>query len=259
MTPHRPLPRIRTVTLDWGDTLATNHGQPYGLAHRRGLVRLAQRVQELGGRIPPRWAEGLLAEWDGHWERVVDRERNPDHQEFDQLGLFHRHLALTGVDPEADGVVAAVEEFSAGCLETVLAYDGVGAVLTELNARGYRLGILSHVAWHRRAVEAWFVRRGWHGHIAFWSLSSEVGWIKPHPAHFQHALAQAGCAPEAVLHVGDHPLRDVEGGRAHGVATCLRRTEGIYPAAQLDSCAPDHTVVHVRELLELLPGVGRPG
>jgi FMN phosphatase YigB (HAD superfamily) len=249
------LPAIRTVTLDWGDTLATNHGQPYGFVHRRGLARLAAQLHALGGRVPDGWRESLLTEWDAHWERVIDRARNPEHQEFDQLGLFQRHIAGTGLDPLAPAVAAALEEFSAGCLETVLAYDGVGPVLAELKRRGYRLGILSHVAWHRTAVEAWFARRGWHALLDFWSLSSEVGWIKPHPAHFQHALAQAGCAPEAVLHVGDHPLRDVEGGRAHGVVTCLRRTEGIYPAVQLDACAPDCTVVHVRELLELLPGV----
>lgn len=56
--------------------------------------------------------------------------------------------------------------------------------------------------------------------------SAEVGAGKPSPVIFEHALALAGVAPEAALHVGDSPEEDVAGARAAGVPAVLIRRDG---------------------------------
>jgi len=53
MTHIPPMP-IRTITFDWGDSLASNHGMPYAATQRRTFMRLAEDLRALGGTIPPR-------------------------------------------------------------------------------------------------------------------------------------------------------------------------------------------------------------
>jgi len=47
--------------------------------------------------------------------------------------------------------------------------------------------------------------------------AGEVGAARPDPALFQAALDWAGLAPDQALHVGDHPLYDVQAARDQGL------------------------------------------
>jgi FMN phosphatase YigB (HAD superfamily) len=248
---------IEVITFDWGDTLATNHGQPYGYAHHRALERLEDDVLALGGEPPVDWQTRCHQQLHTAWVESVDVALNPEHREFDMSGMLAGWASDAGCDPEQPAVRAALDALCASCIELVLAYDGVEAALARLKDEGYRIGILSHVAWPGDACRAWFARRGWDRYFDFYSFSSDVGWIKPNPAHYQHALDQADCDPERILHVGDHPDRDIVGGRGYGFHTCLRLTEGIYPAERIRSCEPDLAVVHVNELPDLLAAYGQ--
>ncbi len=59
--------------------------------------------------------------------------------------------------------------------------------------------------------------------------SAEVGAAKPDAAIFERALAVAGVAPAAALHVGDSLAEDVEGARRAQIAVvwCNRRGEPV--------------------------------
>ncbi len=48
--------------------------------------------------------------------------------------------------------------------------------------------------------------------------AAEVGAARPDPALFQAALDWAGLAPHQALHIGDHPVYDVQAARDHGMA-----------------------------------------
>jgi len=246
---------IRVVTLDWGDTLAANHGQPYSFAHRRALDTLATELRQQGAELAEDWVDRCEHELTTAWVSSASPESNPENREFDMLGLFASWSDSFRTALEQAQLDAAFDRFSATCIDTVCAYDGVGAALVELRDQGLRLGILSHIPWHRSACEGWLRRRGWLEHFDFLSLSSEVGWIKPHPAHYQHAIAAAGCPAPEILHVGDHPQRDVIGGKATGFRTCLRWTDGIYPPKVLRACGADHIIAHVGELPDLVASI----
>ncbi len=47
--------------------------------------------------------------------------------------------------------------------------------------------------------------------------AADVGAARPDPALFQAALEWAGLAPDQALHIGDHPLYDVQAARDHGM------------------------------------------
>jgi len=55
------------------------------------------------------------------------------------------------------------------------------------------------------------------------SISCEVGYLKPHPRIFQHALDALGVGPEETVMVGDSLRADVGGAKALGMTAVLKR------------------------------------
>lgn len=239
---------IRCITFDWGDTLAVNWGMPYIATERRLMRRLADDLAGLGGRADAAWAEACVRELQAEWNATADAVRNPDHREMDFPALMRGWIASTGVDAADPRVVAAVDRAWDSMTDTVVPYAEMVPALARLHGLGYRIGILSHVPWPGQPCRRWHQRHGSAPYIHFYSLSCEVGRIKPHPDHYHDAIRQAGCAPAEILHVGDHPMRDVEGGRRFGLRTCLRRTERIYAEEALDACRPDAEILHLDEI-----------
>lgn len=246
---------IRAITFDWGDTLAVNWGMPYIATERRLLRRLGEDLAALGGTIPSDWAETALAQIQSEWAASTDLARNPDQCEVDMPAWMDAWVARTGLSATDPRLTPAIDRAWDAMTDTVILLVEVPPVLAALKARGYRIGILSHVPWPGHACRRWFARNGLAGSVDFYSLSCEVGRIKPHPEHYQDAIRQAGCQPGEILHVGDHPMRDVEGGRRFGLRTCLRRTERIYPEAQLDACQPDAEILKLAEVIGVAEGL----
>jgi putative hydrolase of the HAD superfamily len=56
-------------------------------------------------------------------------------------------------------------------------------------------------------------------------VSSSLGFAKPNPAIFRHALERLGVENRAAIHVGDHRLEDVEGAQGAGMAALLLRRD----------------------------------
>lgn len=50
-------------------------------------------------------------------------------------------------------------------------------------------------------------------------ISEEVGFMKPHPAIFEHSAQLAGVSPEQILYVGDSPGSDMVGAAGAGYKT----------------------------------------
>ena len=90
-------------------------------------------------------------------------------------------------------------------------FGGALDVLAELNAT-YTLASLTN-------GNADFRRLGLDRFFAFGFCAADVGASKPHTAMFEQALAKAGVAPHEAVHVGDHPVDDVQGAQATGMAT----------------------------------------
>ena len=90
--------------------------------------------------------------------------------------------------------------------------------LDMLADRGFRLGIISN--WDQRLkpllsslrLDVFFE---WVG------VSCEVGFEKPSPVIFEHAIAKLGIPPERILFVGDQPSEDFEGARQVGMRSLL--------------------------------------
>ena len=123
------------------------------------------------------------------------------------------------------------------------------ATLEGLRARGLKVGLLSNTHWPRRFHERFLERDGLAELIDARVYTSELEYMKPHPAAFGAALDALGLSePSRVVFVGDRPLDDIEGARRVGMRTVLRPNPHVAPY----EVTPDATIERLPELLELV-------
>ena len=93
------------------------------------------------------------------------------------------------------------------------------------------------------------------------SISCEVGYLKPHPLIFQHALKELGVAPEEAVMVGDSLRADVAGSKALNITAVWKRDHiekdvenGLTTSEDDDtspSAQPDFTIDDLWEITAL--------
>ena len=122
-----------------------------------------------------------------------------------------------------------------------VAFDDARAVLDDLAATGYALGVLTN---GQRAQQlAKLARVGLLDRFAVVVASSELPAGKPDPRAFTALCQRLGTAPASAVFVGDDPVTDVAGARGAGLrAVLLDRGQ--------ESRAPDG-VTSIRSLTEL--------
>jgi putative hydrolase of the HAD superfamily len=131
-------------------------------------------------------------------------------------------------------------------------FSDASTALDELRARGLRVGAVSNWVW---TLPELLETLGLAAQFDFVAASSRVGFEKPNPRIFIHALSAAGVRPEEALHVGDHLDADVEGAQRVGIGAVLIDRRGRFTAGDLPPGVPV-----IRTLTELLPIVdGRHG
>lgn len=153
-----------------------------------------------------------------------------------------RSLARVGLEAELDRIA---EIFFARRFALSRPFADVLPALAALRA-AYTLGFATNG--NSRAE-----RCGLAGEFAFEVYAHEGGLPKkPAPAFFAAVVDAAGCAPAAVVHVGDSWEHDVQAARAAGLrAVWLNRTGRPRPAGQ----PPDGEVRSLAELPGLLAGL----
>jgi HAD superfamily hydrolase (TIGR01509 family) len=119
---------------------------------------------------------------------------------------------------------------------------GVPEALETFRALGLRLVVVSNADGSvERGLRAAGVRE-------FFDLvvdSARVGYEKPDPRIFRHALAQAGSDPARTLHVGDLYHADVAGARAAGLHALLLDPWNDWPQPDCERL-PDLTALAAR-------------
>jgi len=70
-------------------------------------------------------------------------------------------------------------------------------------------------------------------YFSFQVSAADVLAAKPHPAMFIRAMQQAGVTAQDTLHVGDHPVHDIQGARNAGIdAVWIRRFQQVWVSDQ---------------------------
>ena len=127
-------------------------------------------------------------------------------------------------------------------------YTGTFETLDWLKNRGYRIGAITNRALGGQAFLDELRQHWLYDYFEVISISADVGWRKPHPAIFEHALAAMNVAAEQCIMVGDHPVADVEGARALGMTAIWKRNSF---AVFTGNVQPDFVIDQPRQLIEL--------
>ena len=189
---------------------------------RDALARLIEEIE----RADPSSA-GLLTV-DG---MVETRERVHDELMYKVVNLneirresIRRSLAEIG--RPNDGLAADLFDLYVKLRDAHRAlFPDVEPALKELSAR-YTLGLLSN-------GNSYATRLGLSSLISFEVFSQDHSGIeKPDPRLFHIAVAEACCAPEELVHVGDNVEYDVRGARAAGIRSVWLNRNGDSPNSE---------------------------
>lgn len=128
-------------------------------------------------------------------------------------------------------------------------YAGAIEMLTTLRGRGYALALVTNRVFSGPGYQQELELFGLPGLFDAMAVSCELGYMKPHPKIFEHALDALGVAPEDAVMVGDSLRADVGGGRALGMTTIWRRLPDVN--AELGGDEPHFVVDELSEIPHL--------
>ena len=237
---------FKAVLFDVGDTLWHSADAPPAAEFRRIAAERALMYLKGEGITcaePERIARLAWDALEGAMQRAraTDR-REPDYAEVARVTLEAAGLSLTHA--QAGALMEAI--YVSGEDGGKAAYPGARATLDALRERGFLLGIVTNRGFggqrFRDDLRAAGLDAGWDCCV----VSVEVGYLKPHPAIFEAALAELSLQPREALMVGNSLLEDVAGAQAMGMRAAWKRS-----APDAEGVVPDFTFGDVPELLEL--------
>jgi HAD superfamily hydrolase (TIGR01662 family) len=138
-------------------------------------------------------------------------------------------------------------------------YPDTAATLRWARERGYRVACVTNTLFGGRPLLRDFVEEGLDGIVELVVASCDIGYLKPHPKIFEHALEALGVAPEETVMVGDSLRADVGGAKELGMTAVWKRRTDAYAQWEMDwqkqglipDHQPDYTVDSLWEITEL--------
>jgi putative hydrolase of the HAD superfamily len=223
---------IRTITLDLDDTLWEIHP-----VIRRAEQRLFEWLGENFPRITQMYTPLDLREVRS--EIVIEFADRAHDLTFLRQSVLERVGVAAGYG--TDFVDDAFEVFDAVRNDV----DIFPEVIPALEALGERFKLIA-VTNGNANLESIGIRHLFDNVVT----AAMAGAAKPAPEVFDMAVQAGGASKQETLHVGDHPLYDVDGARAAGLRTVwVNRSASVWPD---EFAAPEIEVTHIGELPELL-------
>lgn len=241
---------IKAVLFDFSSTLIDS---PAWMALE--IRRLPQDAFELlaaDGHIAPLGAEQLAqAESIFRHAREVANSAGRETSHVDDLSSM---VAALGLQDQVSQVLVeqTVAALHRQCLSKVTLITGATETLMELQARDYRLSVISNAAYS--PFLTWALERFEILHFFETILvSADVGVRKPALEIFQIALEQLELEPADVVYVGDDFQKDVAAPKQLGMRAIWFRPDGAAPSPGAQATAD----AIVGELIQIPDWVGR--
>jgi len=96
-------------------------------------------------------------------------------------------------------------------------------LLYWLRDHGYRLGCVTNRGYGGRRFQDEMQEDGLDELFEVVSVSADIGYLKPHPRIFVHAMEEMGLTPQETVMVGDSLRADVGGSKALGMVAIWRK------------------------------------
>jgi HAD superfamily hydrolase (TIGR01662 family) len=167
-------------------------------------------VDEIDAAVKKVWGEYFSE------AATVDFPATEEYDALVQIDLNRKLLAQLGMASDEAAVQAFLQSIEAWFIRpgVMRSYPEVVEVLSELQAQGYRLGIISNWSWNLRDRVAQVELTDFFEII--WA-SAYAGCNKPHARIFDQAFEQMNLSPDRAFYVGDSYKHDVVGARNVGM------------------------------------------
>lgn len=242
---------FRAVLFDIGDTLWHSPAAPPPDQFRR---MAAERVAAwLRDRDHACVDPALLARtaWDA-LEAAMRRARATDLVEPDYASVARDAARTLGIELPLDDAAGLLDAaYISGVEGGKAPYPDAAEVLAELRRRGFKLGAVTNRAFGGERFRADLrdagLDIGWDAE----AVSVEVGYLKPHPAIFNHALEELSVDAREAVMVGNSLAEDIAGSQRLGMVAAWKRC-----APDAEGVTPDFAFDELTELLSM-PGLER--
>jgi FMN phosphatase YigB (HAD superfamily) len=168
---------------------------------------------------------------------VEDRTRWKEYYE----DFIYPVCKKNGIEISLDQVLLALDDFTATYAPTHVLFDDVITELTYLQSQNYKLGVLTNRDNHAQ-THAELEKFGIRDFFAGVYVSGSLGFWKPDPKIFLHAVHALGEKVENTIYVGDNYFVDIRGAQQAGMKAVLLDRKNIYR---------DETCIIIQELAEL--------
>jgi REG-2-like HAD superfamily hydrolase len=238
MTQTGPMKPLRAVFLDVGDTVMRPNPSwehVYAMAFEEfGLQVTVEDLQRALRAAYRHGGWGLEEGFEPSEEATFLRT-----MEIDQLAL-----AELGLGPMPEAFFHRLSELFMVTSHWHV-FPDVYPALDELRQRGLVVGTLSNWVWNLPEL---LHALDLVSHFDFIAASARIGFEKPHPRIFEWALDKADVTPAEAIHVGDHPIADVQGAIGVGIGAVLIDRWSRHTSDEV----PDGVPI-ITSLTELLP------
>lgn len=230
--------RQRAVLFDLGNTLAAYyHASDFGPILTEAISAVRDELSRRGKCELALEAAVAAA--------VMENREAADYRFMPLTDRLERIFRVSlAADPALADTVC--ERFLAPIFAVGRVYDDVLPALTRLRDAGMRTAIVSNAPWGsppqlwRRELR----RLGLADTVDAVVFCGDVGWRKPAPDIFHHALRKLGCRAAECAFIGDDLRWDIEGSAAVGIRPILIDRDGRHPSyegervADLDRLLP---------------------
>ncbi len=238
---------MKAVLFDLGHTLINYHDEWRG-PEARAVASVARMVVERArnGVSEADVNEHLLASLErGRQIKLAQMVEIPLEEVLDDC--FNR-FSCNGDD---ELMKRGLDAFYGVLLENRREVPRTRDMLETVKDKGYRIGLVSDVAWGLPSSYPQIDMRHYRIHEFFDDLvfSTDVGLRKPNPRIFKIALANVGSSPKEALYVGNNLQADIKGALSVGMRAVLKESNFFTPD---DAIVPTATITNWAELLAIL-------
>lgn len=233
------------VLFDWGETLMWIPGMIHDPDRHLACVEqifeseIVPHLGEFRGKLP---MQGFIDHYHAACRTQIAKSKETQ-REHTFVDRFAMALELAGVSAFSDRAVYRnmADALGREVVQGARLLDDAQETVAALAAK-YRLGVVSNYP-HGPVVEATLERFGMRQHFEVIVVSSDTGWMKPHPECYAPALAALPAPRSKTLMVGDDLRNDVKGAKALGLHTA-------WIAPNATTIDPD-VDIHLKSLAEL--------
>ena len=243
--------KIDTVLFDMGGTLEDIFNTHYTLENAaQGIIDILER-HSLPFTQPVKEMQRMLLNGLRRYSSLRDEdsiELKPERVWADYM------LCESGISSEK---VEAIGEELANCWESLYftrtLRPGAAEMLRGLRSLGLKLGIVSNTASLYQVFDQ-LDKYGIREYFSNVTLSSQIGYRKPHPNIFQIALRQLSSDAGSSVYVGDTVSRDILGSKRAGFAYSILINSQMTKEkdeAMIQGPQPDFVVGDITEVLQV--------